>query len=138
MIRALLIESDPRLRDIIEVGLDTFQAFEIDRAKDSAAISMAREKAYDLIIVDFELPRKGEGIDVIRKIRELCETVEIIALAPGKTARTCAKEKASANLFAVLPIPLNEQSFFKTIARARDRIEAKQAAAKGLEQAAEE
>ncbi len=138
MIRALLIESDPRLRDIIEVGLDTFQAFEIDRTKDSSAILMAREKTYDLIIANFELARKGEGLKVIRQIRDQCESVEIIALAPGKTARSHAKEKASTNLFAILPIPLNEQHFFKTIARARDRIEAKQAALKRADQSAEE
>ncbi len=138
MIRALLIESDPRLRDIVEVGLDTFQSFEIDRATDSAAISMAREKPYDLIIANFELTGKGEGLDVIRQIRELCESVEIIALAPGKVARSHAKEKAATNLFAILPVPIDEQQFFKTVARARDRIEAKQAASKGAEQTAEE
>ena len=32
MIKVLLIESDPKTRDIIEVGLDNFQVFEVDNS----------------------------------------------------------------------------------------------------------
>jgi DNA-binding response OmpR family regulator len=138
MIKALLIESDPRLGDIIEVGLDTFQAFEVDRAKDSSATTMMRDKPYDLIIANFDLGGKGDGVAVIRQIREDNQEVEIIAVASGKSSRSHAKEKAAANLFAVLPLPLDERHFYKTLARARDRIEAKQATQKDSEPDAEE
>ena len=131
MIKALLIESDPRLRDIIEVGLETFQAFEIDRAKDASAVAMVQEREYDLLLVNADVAGKGDGLAIIRQIRENNQTVEILVLAEGKGAKTMMKEKSACNIFSVLTLPINETHFYKTVARARDRIEAKQAALKG-------
>ncbi len=131
MIRALVIEGDPRLRDIIEVGLETFQAFDVDRVKDASAISMVAERGYDLLLVNADVEEKGDGLKIIRQIRDMNQTVEIIVLAEGKAMRTMTKEKSACNIFSVIPLPINEQHFYKTIARARDRIVAKQAAAKG-------
>jgi len=138
MIRALLIESDPRLRDIIEVGLETFQAFEIERAKDASALSMIREKEFDLLLVNADVEGKGDGLKIIRQVRETNQTVEILVLAEGKATKTMIREKSACNIFAVLPLPIDELHFYKTIARARDRIEAKQAAVKGQQRPPEE
>lgn len=126
-----MIESDPRLRDIIEVGLETFQAFEIDRAKDASAVAMVRERNYDLLLVNADIADKGDGLDIIRQIREDDQTVEILVLADSKATKTMMKEKSACNIFAVLTIPIDETHFYKTIARVRDRIVTKQAALKG-------
>jgi DNA-binding NtrC family response regulator len=131
MIRALLIESDPRLRDIIEVGLETFQAFDIDRAKDASAIAMARERNYDLLLVNSDVEGRNDGLDIIRQVRENNQTVEILVMADGKGAKAMSKEKSALNIFSILNLPIDEQHFYKTVARAKDRIEAKQAAEKG-------
>ena len=125
MIKVLLIESDPKTRDIIEVGLDNFQAFEVDHADDAWAVDMAKEKAYDLVIVNIELANRVDGMDVVRQIREGDQEVEIIVITKGKSSRLLSKEKAVCGVFALLPTPIEELSFFKLIGRVRDRIEAK-------------
>ena len=43
MIKVLLIESDPETRDIIQVGLDNFQVFEVDHASDTWGLELFRE-----------------------------------------------------------------------------------------------
>jgi DNA-binding response OmpR family regulator len=125
MIKALLIESDPKTRDIIEVGLDNFQAFEVDHAEDAWAVDMAKEKSYDLVLVNLELANHVDGMEVVRQIREADPDVEIIVVTRGKSSRLLSKEKAVSGVFAVLPTPIEEQAFFKLIGRVRDRIETK-------------
>jgi len=125
MIKVLLIESDPKTRDIIRVGLDNFQVFEVDLADDTWGVDMAKEKKYDLVIVDLELAGGADGMNVVHQIREFDEDTEIILVTKGKSSRLLSKEKAASNLFALLSTPVNELSFCKMISRVRDRIEAK-------------
>jgi len=125
MIKVLLIESDPKTRDIIEVGLDNFQVFEVDNAEDSWAVDMAKEKSYDLVLVNLELANHVDGMDVVRKIREADQEVEIIVITRGKSSRLLSKEKAVSGVFALLPSPIEELAFFKLIGRVRDWIESK-------------
>jgi DNA-binding NtrC family response regulator len=125
MIKVLLIESDPKTRDIIEVGLDNFQVFEVDHAVDAWGVEMAKENTYDLIMVDIELANRTDGMEVVRQIREFDQGVEVIVVTKGKSSRLLSKEKAVSNIFALLSAPIEEQAFFKLIARARDRIESK-------------
>jgi DNA-binding response OmpR family regulator len=125
MIKVLLIESDPKTRDIIEVGLDNFQAFEVDNAEDSWAVEMAKENSYDLLLVDLELADHVDGMEVVRQIREADPEVEIIVITKGRSSKLLSKEKNALNVFALLPTPIEELSFFKLIGRVRDRIESK-------------
>lgn len=125
MIKVLLIESDPKTRDIIEVGLDNFQVFEVDHAIDSWGVEMAKENTYDLIMVNLELANHTDGMEVVRQIREFDQGVEVIVITKGKSSRLLSKEKAVSNIFALLAAPIEEQNFFKLIARARDRIDSK-------------
>lgn len=122
MIKALLVASDSRNRDIIRTGLDQFQVFAVDHAADGWAVEMAREKDYPLIIVDLELTQRTDGMMVVRQIREFDQTAEIILVTRGRSSRLLSKEKAASNLFALLPLPLEPVSFFKLMARVRDRI----------------
>ena len=70
MIKVLLIESDSETRDIIQVGLDNFQAFEVDHATDSWGVELFRENQYELVIVNVELANGVDGMEVVRQIRE--------------------------------------------------------------------
>ena len=125
MIKVLLIESDARTRDIIEVGLDNFQAFDVDHAEDAWAVEMAKQNSYDLLLVDLELANHVDGMDVVRQIREADSDVEIIVITKGKSSKLLSKEKNALNVFALLPTPIEELAFFKLIGRVRDRIETK-------------
>lgn len=125
MIKSLLIESDPKNRDIIRTGLDQFQVFAVDCAQDAWGVDMAREKAYDLIVVDLELGGRADGMAVVRQIREFDQDAEIVLITRGRSSRLLSKEKAVSNIFALLPLPLDEVGFFKLLARVRDRIESR-------------
>ena len=123
MIKVLLIESDSANRDIIKVGLSEFQVFEVDHAVDEQAVEMAEDGQYDLVIANVELAERQDGLQIIRRIREICPAAEIIALARGKSSRLLAKEKTASSLSATIPIPIDAADFYKTIARVKQRIE---------------
>lgn len=125
MIKSLLIESDPKNRDIIRTGLDQFQVFAVDCAEDAWGVDMAREKPYDLVVVDLELGGRADGMAVVRQIREFDQDAEIVLITRGRSSRLLSKEKAVSNIFALLPLPLDEVGFFKLLARVRDRIESR-------------
>lgn len=125
MVKALLIESDPKVRDLIEVGLRNFPGFSVDHSDDTWAVEMARERNYDLVIADIELAGGMNGLDLVKSIREFDPDVEVILVGRGKAARAAAKEKSAANVFAVLHLPFQEEGFFKLISRAKDRIESR-------------
>lgn len=125
MVKALLIESDPRVRDLIAVGLRNFPDFVVDHSDDAWAVEMAKERSYDLIIADIELAGGASGLDLVKKIRGFDPHVEVILVGRGKAARAAAKEKSAANVFAVLHLPFQEEGFFKLISRAKDRIESR-------------
>jgi len=123
MLNVLLIQSDPKNSDIIRVGLEQFQSFEIDRAEDASGVEMAREKEYALIIVDLDLEGSVDGMQVIRQIREFNQTSEIILVTPGRSSRLLSKEKQKQNVFALLPLPITADAFFKLISRVKERLE---------------
>ena len=123
MMKALLIEGDPKNRDLIRTGIDQFEAFQVDLAVDEWGVEMAREKPYDLILVDLELPNGSDGMKVVKDIREFDQNAEIILITRGRTSKLLSKEKQNSNLFGLLPVPIEEVSFFKLLSRARDRIE---------------
>ncbi len=107
MIKALLIEADPTTRDIIKTGLEQFQAFEIDLSDDAWGVEMAREKTYDLILVNLELPDGADGITVSKQIREFDKDCEIVLITRGKSSRLLTKEKAAQNIFSLLSCPID-------------------------------
>jgi len=125
MIKVLLIESEPKVRDIIMVGLDQFQVFEVDHAEDEWAVEMAREKPYDLVLVNLELGKGVDGMEIAKLIREYEKDAEIVLITRGRSSKLISKEKAALNVFALLTLPIEEEPFFKMVARAKDRIESK-------------
>ena len=125
MIKVLLIESDTKNRDIVDVGLENFQAFEVDHAEDAWGVEMARENSYDLIIVNLVLANHTDGMELVKLIREFEEEAEIVVMTRGKSSRLLSKEKSTSNIFSLLSLPIDEQAFFKTIMRVKDRITGK-------------
>ena len=122
MIKVLLIESDTKNRDIVTVGLENFQAFEVDYAEDAWGVEMARENSYDLILVNLVLADHTDGMELVKQIREFEEEAEIVVMTRGKSSRLLSKEKSASNIFSLLSLPIDEQAFFKTIVRVKDRI----------------
>ncbi len=119
----LLIESDPAVRDLIRVGLESFDSFDVDVADDHWGVEFVRDGRYDLVLLDLEIGTgASDGFSLVGKIREYDEHPLIIALKPGRTSRHLSREKNAHDVFALITLPLDVAGFFKTIARARDRV----------------
>ena len=64
----LVVEDEPDLRDVLREGLEE-SGYEVDVAADGeAGEAMARRAAYDLLIVDWILP-KQDGPALVRRLR---------------------------------------------------------------------
>jgi two-component system, OmpR family, copper resistance phosphate regulon response regulator CusR len=77
--RILLVEDDLKVGGFLEVGLRG-EAFLVDRAYDGeAALEMAAAGAYDLILLDYMLPKKN-GVQVAEGIRARGQQTPILML----------------------------------------------------------
>ena len=77
--RILLVEDDLKVGGFLEVGLRG-EAFLVDRAYDGeAALEMAEAEAYDLILLDYMLPKKN-GVQVAAAIRGRGQQTPILML----------------------------------------------------------
>jgi two-component system copper resistance phosphate regulon response regulator CusR len=83
--KILLVEDDPKVGAFLEAGLRE-EAFLVDRARDGEeAIELAGAGAYDLILLDFMLPKK-DGLQVAAEIRGLGQQVPILMLTARDSA----------------------------------------------------
>ena len=90
MPRALIVDDEQNIRDLVGVYLQT-AGFVVEQAADGAeALDLARRGSYDVIILDIMLPGV-DGVEVCRRIRDHSQ-VPIIML----TARESDLEKVAA------------------------------------------
>jgi DNA-binding NtrC family response regulator len=118
----LIVEDDTRTRDLLRVGLDTFPSFAVDSVEPGWAADSVRDRSFDLILLNTETPGSTDGLDLVQQIREIDPRPEFILLTRGRSSRFLSSQKNANNIFAFLTLPLDVPTFFKTIARARDRI----------------
>jgi two-component system alkaline phosphatase synthesis response regulator PhoP len=88
MPRILIVEDEPDIASLLKIDLQ-LDGHDVEIAGDGAvAVRRAQEAAWDLILLDLMLPRKG-GFDVCRELRQARLRTPIIML----TARTEEAEK---------------------------------------------
>lgn len=77
--RILVVEDDPKVGGFLEQGLKE-EEFEVGRGRDGEeAISMALTEDYDLILLDYMLPKR-DGPQVVRTLREHGRTTPVLML----------------------------------------------------------
>lgn len=83
MYNILLVEDDVELSHLLKEYLepDGFVIEAIDNGRD--AVSLARDNAYDLIVLDVMLPELN-GFEVLRQVREFSQTPVIMLTARGE------------------------------------------------------
>ena len=88
--RILLVEDEEKVSRFVATGLKA-ERFAVDCAREGeTGLHLARENAYDLLIVDLNLP-KLSGTELIRKVRERNADVPIVVL----TARDAVADKVT-------------------------------------------
>ncbi|PKO87338.1 MAG: hypothetical protein CVU18_11145 [Betaproteobacteria bacterium HGW-Betaproteobacteria-12] len=111
--RLLLAEDEPVNR---EVALSLFEdvGIAVDSAEDGAqALAMARERDYDLILMDMQMP-KMDGLEATRQIRAIGQRLPILAM----TANAFAEDRArclDAGMDDFITKPVDPERLFATV-----------------------
>ena len=96
MTSILVVDDDQGMRELLEIML-TEEGYRVSTANDARkALAQCRKEIFDLIITDLKMP-KMDGIDFLRKVKDLSpETMVILitAYASAETAVTAMKEGA--------------------------------------------
>ncbi len=121
-LNVLIVEDDTCTRDLLRVGLDIFPSLAVESVESAWAEGVVAERSFDIILLNLELPGDRDGLDLVRSLRVADPRPEFILLTKGRTSRFLSSQKNANNIFAFLTLPLDVPSFFKTVARARDRI----------------
>ena len=78
--RVLIVDDDLRMLDMLEKALK-MEKFDVERAYDGEmAIQIARQKKFNLIVLDVEMPRKS-GFEVIAALRSLGDSTPILVVS---------------------------------------------------------
>lgn len=108
MIHILLVEDDPRIREIVERGLHP-RGFAVTSVADGVhAAQLACELAVDLVLLDFRLPGRS-GLEVLEDLRRVKPTLPVIALtALGDIASKVRGLDAGADDYVTKPFSVEE------------------------------
>lgn len=83
MSKILVVDDEFRIRQIIRKYAE-FEGYEVEEATDGMqAISICRQKKFDLIIMDVMMPEL-DGFSACREIRKFCDTPIIMLSARGE------------------------------------------------------
>ena len=117
MPHVLLIEDDPRIREIVERGLGA-RGFVVSAAPDGElGIDLAAKLDVDLVLLDLLLPGKG-GLEVLEELRALKPRVPVIAVtALDDTGSKIGGLDAGADDYITKPFSVEELA-----ARVRARL----------------
>lgn len=79
MMKILLAEDEQQLSRVLETAM-THEGYQVDTAFDGQeAVDLAKENAYDLMILDIMMPVKT-GIEALKEIRQTGDTTHVIML----------------------------------------------------------
>jgi DNA-binding response OmpR family regulator len=123
MIHCLLVTPDTALRDVVKVGLDQTGAFQVDVAEDAWAVEMAKAKRYRVVIVDSSLADGSDGLDTLRRVRDVLGDAELLLVARNRNqSRQLTRDKQTLGLYGFLHVPVDPIEFFGTVARLLERL----------------
>ena len=113
----LLIEDDPRIREIVERGLGA-RGFVVSSAPDGeSGLDLAGKLDVDLVLLDLLLPGKG-GLEVLEELRALRPRLPVIAVtALDDTGSKIGGLDAGADDYVTKPFSVEE-----LVARIRARL----------------
>jgi DNA-binding NtrC family response regulator len=129
MIRCLLVAGEKQARDAIKVGLAQTGAFEIDLAEDAWAVEMAKAKDYQVVVADTTLADGSDGLDLLRRVREVLPQAEFLLVVRMTQGRYLARDKQELGIYAFVRFPIEALDFFRTVGRLLERLTGASAAA---------
>ena len=117
MTRVLIAEDEPRITSFLEKGLRSNGFVTTVAHTGTEAAALAREEAFDLLILDLGLPGK-DGTEVLRELRGRGDRIPVIILtARGGVGDTVAALDGGADDYMTKPFRFEE-----LLARVRVRL----------------
>jgi DNA-binding response OmpR family regulator len=89
-VRALIVEDDPHVRDVIVRALEAGGYVAVPAASGAEGDARAAEGGFDLAVVDWNLPDLS-GIDVVRRLREAKDDTPVLMV----TARDAVDDRVA-------------------------------------------
>lgn len=137
----ILLVEDTDLNREIACEILTRKGLQVDTAEDGKqAIERVREKDYDLVLMDIEMPEM-DGYEATRKIRMIAPDLPIIAMT-AHAMKQHRQESLAAGMNAHLAKPIDARKLFKTLSQflslTAEAAEAAEAKKKNEEEAAVE
>ncbi|XTB69328.1 response regulator transcription factor [Streptococcus sanguinis] len=108
MMKILLAEDEQQLSRVLETAM-THEGYQVDTAFDGQeAVDLAKENAYDLMILDIMMPVKT-GIEALKEIRQTGNTTHVIMLtAMSEVDNKVTGLDAGADDYLTKPFSLKE------------------------------
>jgi DNA-binding NarL/FixJ family response regulator len=122
--RVLLVEADHVVRDRVKVALQQFDGTTVDVAEDAWALELAKENAYDLVVISDHLDQAGDGLKILKELRAggLAGAAVVLSRDRGEAA---TRDKEALNVAAVVAVPPDTVEIFKAIVTAQSRSSGK-------------
>lgn len=116
MSKILVVDDEKSMRITLSEFLKK-DGFEADSAEDAQnALMMIKDNEYDVVVTDIIMPRMS-GIELMGKIREISQDVQIIIMTGEPTVDTAVKAvQGGANDY--LSKPINKDALLKTVRNA--------------------
>jgi DNA-binding response OmpR family regulator len=118
--RVLLVEANKAQRDLVKVALQQFEGTIVDTAEDNWAVEMARENAYQAIVLDDQLLHQGDGVLVLKDLREAGCLAPALVLSKD-SGESLSRERDALNVTQVLSFPLDTIELFKAVMALREK-----------------
>jgi DNA-binding response OmpR family regulator len=121
--KVLLVETNHVVRDQIKVAFQQIEGVTVDTAEDAWALELQKENAYDMLVIADLLTDQGDGIQLLKELREGGLTGPVILLSKsGADADAMAKEREGVNAAVVLTVPPDTLDVFKAVLSAQQRL----------------
>jgi DNA-binding response OmpR family regulator len=118
--RILVVDDDPEIVSFVKRGL-AYEGYKVDTAADgSEALTKAREREPDLVVLDVMMPGI-DGIEVAKRLRQGGEVPILMLTAKGTVADKVAGFESGADDYLVKPF-----SFDELLARVRALLRRRQ------------
>lgn len=115
--RLLVVDDEPFLRDAVAASL-RFLGFEVTTgATGTEALSLTRDRPFDLVVLDVMLP-DTDGFEVVRRLREHEETRTVpIVMLTEHTAEDDVLDGLSLGVDEYMPKPFSPHELSLRLAR---------------------
>ncbi len=106
--RILVVEDDPKIADFLRRGL-LYEGYQVSLATDGQeGLTAARDRPPDIVVLDWMLPGKIDGLEVCRRLRAASDIPILMLTAKDTVSDRVAGLDAGADDYLVKPFAFEE------------------------------